>query len=143
MNKLECIDDIIREHGADVECVDQNPDYSFPEGLPCVNLEIRTAKKVKLYVLVDARFSEDLIQDCVDAYQALRVAASQVKEAGSRKLLQWIQVINISNEEWEKYASKVTVRLELKSLQPVPIQNKPTYSTAKLLYRQTEIPVLN
>lgn len=143
MNKLDCIDDLIKQHGASVECVDQNPDYVLPEGLPCINLEVRTAKKVKLYVLVDAHSSEDLIQDCVDAYQALRIAAVQVKEADSRKVLQWIQVINISEQEWEKYASKVAERLELNSLQPVPIQNKPLYSTARQLYRRMEKVVLN
>ncbi len=146
MNKLDCIDKIIAQHNDHAEYVDQNPDYSLPNGLPCINLEIRTNKTVELYVLVDFRTSEDLIKDIGEAYDALRYAAVKVQDKGERNIQQWIQLFNTDREKLKAYEARIAKLLMKKMSESPPPQllaDTPRDSTAKQLYRQMAKPVLN
>lgn len=146
MNKLECIDDIIKKHEGPLQYVDDSPDYSVPIGLPNINLELRTAKEVALYVLIDANTSENLIKDVDEAYEALRHAAVQVPEKGERDILQWIQLYNITKEQRKKYNPQLVRLLAKKTLGsplPLPSIDMRPYSKATQLYRQMAKPVLN
>lgn len=146
MNKLDCIDQIVNSYGEFAEQVDQNPDYDIPEGLPYINLEVRTAKKVELYVLVDANTSDDIVKDIDEAIDSLRHAAVQVQEKGNRILCQWIQLFNADHDKLKKYEPQIARLLERKQLdylQPELLLRTLFDSTAKRLYHQTERPVLN
>lgn len=146
MNKLNCIDDIIKEHGSHLQYVDDSPDYVVPVGLPNINLELRTAKVVELYVLVDVNTSEDVMKDVVEAYEALIHAAAQVPEKGGRAIYQWIQLFNASDEQLKKYEPQIVKLLAKKlsaSPRPQPSLDMLSYSRAKQLYRQMDKPVLN
>lgn len=146
MNKLECIDDIIKKHKGGIEYVDDNPDYVVRVGLPNINLEIRTSETIELYVLVDVNTSEDLIKDIDEAYDALVSAAGQVPEKGERDLHQWIQLFNAGGEQLKKYElriAKLLARKMSKSPQlPLSIDTRP-YSKEKQLYHQMDKPGLN
>lgn len=146
MNKLQCIDDIIRKHGAHLQFVDDSPDYSVPLGLPNINLELRTANTIELYVLVDVNTSENVIRDVYEAYDALRYAAPQVPDKGGRAIRQWIQLFNASEEQLNKYEPHIIALLEKKLSEdprPRPSPDTLPYSNSKQLYRQMEKPVLN
>lgn len=146
MNKLDCIDQIVRGYGEFAEQVDQNPDYDIPVGLPYINLEVRTARKVELYVLVDVNTSDDIVRDIDEAIDSLRHAAVQVQDKGNRLLYQWIQLFNADHNKLKKYEPQIANLLERKQLeylQPELLLSILSDSIAKRLYHQTERPVLN
>lgn len=146
MNKLQCIDDIIKCHGSHIQYVDDNPDYVIPVGLPNINLELRTAKVVELYVLVDVNRSENVMKEVVEAYDALVCAAKQVPDKGERYICQWIQLFNANDAQMKKYGDQILKLLEKKMSGGPQLQQSidmPLYSRARQLYRQTEKPVLN
>jgi len=146
MNKLECIEDIIRKYEDPLQYVDDSPDYTVPVGLPNINLELRSAKVVSLYVLVDVNTSENLFKDVEEAYEALRHAAVQVPEKGGREVHQWIQLYNITEEQKKKLDPLLSILLVKKMSgfpQILPSLDMRPYSKSKQIYRQTEKPVLN
>jgi len=134
MNKEECLDEIIKNHKGLFSNIEKYPRYDLHEGLPNIDLEIRTLSKITLYVFVDMNQSEDLLKDMAEARTTLKEATWQIRLSNEiRPIRQLIQFYNVDEVKLLKYHQDLAMRAkkETSELPPVQLsQDTLSYSTA-------------
>jgi len=147
MNKKECLDEIINNHKGLFSNIEKYPSYDLYEGLPNIDLEIRTLSTITLYVFVDMNQSEDLLKDIAEARTSLKEATWQIRLSNEiRPIRQLIQFYNIDEVKLLKYHKELANRSE-KQRSKFPQQelhrDTPSYSTATPYARRMGKQVLN
>src|SRR5574341_1099568 len=123
MNKEERLEEIIKSHKGLFSNIEKYPKYDLQEGLPNIDLEIRTLSTITLYVLVDVNQSEDLLKDIAEARTALKEAAWQIRLSNDiRPIRKIMNFYNVDPANLIKYASELSKLPERQMLELPPVQ---------------------
>ena len=76
--KYKAIDDIVESKDSNARVVRQ-PEYNIPNGLPPIDLEIRTPEARELYVVVDVKRDRTRVDACMESLQH---AHDQIRDTG-------------------------------------------------------------
>jgi len=147
MNKKECLDEIINSHKGLFSNIEKYPSYDLYEGLPNIDLEIRTLSTITLYVFVDMNQSDDLLADISEARASLREATWQIRLSSEiRPVKQIVQFYNIDQVKLMKYHQELSKHAKKQTLELPPVQlpqDMLPYSTATPYARRMGKQVLN
>ncbi len=119
--KYRAIDDIVESKESKVTIV-RRPEYNIPNGLPPIDLEIRTPESRELYVVVDVKHDRTRVDACMESLQH---AADQIRDTGYQgKVYLFVECLHAQYRDLPPDARRVAYPVSKRSAPAAPVPTR-------------------